>query len=194
MRKFLRYILALIFLGHIGLYAQDTNDMTYADKKGVEFFEDTTNNIDIRLYGLTSEKFQNGQEKILPGVIVTMRDLYGETVQITTDDSAFYDLELKFDNIYLIYYEYQGMYTKYLEIDTRDVIDIEQERGYLFPTDMSMQPASDFEISALYLKKPIGKAYFDRRLQMIMWDLKYTDRLKSEIAKINSKSNKKGKK
>lgn len=177
----------------MGLYAQDTDHMTYADKKGLEFLEDTTNNIDIRLYGLTTQKFKNGKEKILPGVIVTMRDLYGETVQVTTDDSAFYDLELKFDNIYLIYYEYNGMYTKHLEIDTRDVIDIEQERGYLFPTDMSMQPASNFEVSALYLKQPIGKAYFDRRLQMIMWDLKYTDKLNAEIQKAKSKRNKKKK-
>src|SRR5690554_1530499 len=163
MRKLLRYFFAIIFIGNVGLHAQVSDNMSYADKKGLEFLEDTTSNIDIHLYGLTSRKFQNGNEQILPGVVITMRDLYGETVQIASDDSAFYALELKFDNIYLIYYEYQGMYTKYLEIDTRDVIDIEQERGYLFPTNMSMQPASDFEISALYLKKPIGKAYFDRR-------------------------------
>ena len=188
MRKFLRYFFAIIFIGNVSLSAQKPGDMNYADKKGLEFLEDTINNIDIHLYGLTTQIFNEGEEKILPGVVITTRDLYGETVQVASDDSAFYDLELKFDNIYLIYYEYNGMYTKYLEIDTRDVIDIEQERGYLFPTNMSMQTASDFNISALYLKKPIGKAYFDRRLQMIMWDLKYTDRLKSEIAKIESKS------
>lgn len=194
MKKFLRYIFAIVFLGHIGLYAQETDVMSYADKKGLEFLEDTTRNIDIYLYGLTTQILKSGKEAILPGVIITMRDLFGETVQISSDDSAFYNLELKFDNIYLIYYEYNGMYTKYLEIDTRDVIDIEQERGYLFPTDMSMLPASNFEISALYLKKPIGKAYFDRRLQMIMWDLKYTDKLNTEISKIEAKSKKSQKK
>lgn len=191
MKKFLQYIFAVIFLGHIGLYAQNVDILTYADRKGLEFLEDTTNNIDIRLYGLTTREFENGEEEILPGVVVTIRDLYGETVQITTDDSAFYDLELKFDDVYLIYFEYEGMYTKYLEVDTRDVIDIEQERGYLFPTDVIMVPASDFDVSALYLTRPVGKAYFDRRLQMIIWDLRYTDRLNVEIQKITSKKKKK---
>lgn len=193
MKKLLRYILAIVFLGQIGLHAQHTNIMTYADKKGLEFLGDTTNKVDIHLYGLTTGEFKNEPEELLPGVAITMRDLFGEVVQIASDDSSFYDLELNFDNVYLIYFEYEGMYTKYLEIDTRDVIDIEQERGYLFPTDMAMIPASDFEVSALYLTKPVGKAYFDRRLQMIIWDLKYTDRLNAEIQKITSKKKKKKK-
>ena len=184
-------VIFLIFLSATKIHSQDTDNLNYAERKGLEFLEDTINNVDIHLYGLTTEILKNGMEEILPGVAITMRDLYGETVQITSNDSAFYDLELKFDNVYLVYYEFQGMYTKYLEIDTRDVIDLEQERGYLFPTDVTMVPASDFEVSALYLTKPVGKAYFDRRLQMIIWDLKYTDRLNTEVQKITSKKTKK---
>lgn len=183
------FILILTFLSVTKTYSQDTDNMNYADKKGLEFLEDT-NNVDIHLYGLTTHILKNGAEEILPSVSITMRDLYGETLQIASDDSAFYDLELKFDNVYLVYYEYEGMYTKYLEIDTRDVIDIEQERGYLFPTDVTMLPASNFDVSALYLTKPVGKAYFDRRLQMIIWDLRYTDRLNAEVQKITSKTKK----
>lgn len=183
--------LLVIFLSSAKIYSQEAETLNYADRKELEFMEDTINNVDIYLYGLTTEVLINGEEVLLAGVTITMRDLFGETVQIASDDSAFYALELNFDNVYLVYFEYEGMYTKYLAIDTRDVIDIEQEKGYFFPTDMTMVLASNFDIAALYLKKPVGKAYFDRRLQMIIWDLKHTDRLNAEIQKISTKKEKK---
>lgn len=133
--------------------------------------------------------FNEKDEKvILPNVQITVVDLYGEDLQIKSSaDMGFYQLNLKFDNKYKIFFQYPDMYTKYLEVDTRDVIDIEQERGYIFPTDITMIPADNFDIKALYLKKPVGKAYYDRRLQMLNWDLNYTDKLNAEIDKIKSK-------
>lgn len=160
--------------------------MTYTEKMGEKLLGEDSKTVDIYVYGVTSKKHR-AHDIALPGVTITMRDLFGETMQTTTDDSAYYQLELNFDNVYSIYFEYEGMYTKYLEIDTRDVIDIEQERGYLFPTDMSMQPSENFEVASLYLQKPIGRAYFDRRLQMIIWDLKHTDKINAERDKILKK-------
>lgn len=187
MKKF--FILLFVTLGfflHVDVFAQVDEPKTYTERMGEILLKDTSGTVDIYVYGVTF-RTQRGIEKNLPGVTITMRDLFGETIQITSDDSAYYQLELNFDNMYSIYFEYEGMYTKFLEIDTRNVIDIEQERGYLFPTDVTMHPSDNYEVAALYLKKPVGKAYFDRRLQMIIWDLKYTDRLNAERDKILKK-------
>lgn len=180
--------LVILLLCPLDFSAQDT--LTYAQKQGLEFLKDTTNTVDIHLYGITTDRTHLDNEKPLPGVTITMRDLYGETVQITSDDSSFYSLQLYFDNKYLIYYEYENMYTKYIEVDTRDVIDIEQERGYLLPTDMSLKPSTNYKIADLYRKKPIGRLYFDRRLQMMAWDMDYTAKLKQDIQKLDSKKSK----
>ncbi len=184
-RSFLFTTLCIMFFPPFPSFAQD--GLSYTERKGQEYFEDTTSTVDIYLFGLTTEKTKEENEKPLPGVTITMRDLYGETIQISSDDSSFYTLELAFDNKYLIYYEYEGMYTKYIEVDTRDVIDIEQERGYLLPTDMSLRPSENYKVAALYLNKPIGRLYFDRRLQIMAWDMEYTDKLKANIEKIMSK-------
>lgn len=181
-------LLVLLIACPLHFLGQDS--LTYAQRRGMELMADTTHRVDIHLYGITTDRTDPDEEKLLPGVTITMRDLYGETAQITSDDSAFYNLELKFDNKYLIYFEYENMYTKYIEVDTRDVIDIEQERGYMLPTDMSMQPSENYKIAALYLRKPIGRLYFERRLQMMSWDMDYTDKLKQDIRKLEAKKDK----
>lgn len=163
----------------------------YSERKRIEFIEDSTQNVDIYFYGITGKLDENEEKAILPNVQITVVDLYGEASQIASSaDMGFYHLDLKFDNKYKIFFEFPDMYTKYLEVDTRDVIDIEQERGYIFPTDILMIPANNFDIKALYLKKPVGKAYYDRRLQMLNWDLNYTDKLNAEVDKIKSKKKK----
>lgn len=163
----------------------------YSEQKRIEFLKDSTQSVDIFFHGLTGKLNENDEIVILPEVQITIVDLYGEASQLTSSaDMGFYQLNLNFDNKYKIYFEYPDMYTKYLEVDTRDVIDIEQERGYIFPTDITMVPAENFDIKALYLKKPVGKAYYDRRLQMLTWDLNYTDKLTAEVDKIKSKKKK----
>ncbi len=185
-------LLALLFMALFALEisAQNPDTLSYRERMGKALLADTTDNVDIHLYGITTLRSLGEEDMPLVGVTITMRDLYGETEQVTSDDSAFYSLDLAFDNEYQVYFEYEGMYTKFLEIDTRDVIDIEQERGYLLPTDMSLQVEDDSRIATLYLKKPVGRLYYDRRLQMLTWDLDYTDRLKSDVDKIKSKKRK----
>lgn len=163
----------------------------YAERKRIEFIADSTQTVDIYFYGLTGKLNEMEETLIVPEVQITLIDLYGEASQLSSsEDMGFYHLDLKFDNKYKIFFESPDMYTKYLEIDTRDVIDIEQERGYIFRTDITMVPADDFDIKALYLKKPVGKAYYDRRIQMLTWDLDYTDKLNVEVDKIKSKKKK----
>lgn len=187
MKNLFLFLFVVAFFIEADVFAQKNEPLTYTERMGELLLKDTSATVDIYLYGVTFES-KRGTEKTRPGVTITMRDLFGETMQVVSDDSAYYQMELNFDNVYLIYFEYEGMYTKFLEIDTRNVIDIEQERGYLFPTDVTMHPADHFEVAALYLKKPVGKAYFDRRLQMIIWDLKHTDRLNAEKDKILRRS------
>ena len=163
----------------------------FSERKRMDFMADSTQNVDIYFYGLTGKLNENEEKVILPDVQITVVDLYGEASQLSSSaDMGFYQLDLKFDNKYKIFFEFPDMYTKYLEVDTRDVIDIEQERGYIFPTDITMIPADNFDVKALYLKKPVGKAYYDRRLQMLNWDLNYTDKLNAEVDKIKSKKKK----
>lgn len=172
-------------------FSQYEDAEKYAERKGQEILKDTLNVPDIHFYGITGKLNENQEKQVLPEVKITMVDLYGEAHQQNSSaDFGFYQLELKFDNKYKIYFEYPGMYTKFLEVDTRDVIDIEQERGYSFPTNMTMIPAENFDVKALYLKKPVGKAYYDWRLQMLNWDFNYSDKLNAEVEKIKSKKKK----
>ncbi|NEN23906.1 hypothetical protein G3O08_10385 [Cryomorpha ignava] len=189
--KIISLIISAFLFAPLQLLSQQAEADAYAKMRGLEFLEDTSHTVDIYLYGITSQQLEALEKDILPNVTITMVDLYGEATQISSsEDLAFYTLQLKFDNKYKIYFEYSDMYTKYLEIDTRDVIDIDQEVGYLFPTDVTMIPAADFDVKALYLKKPVGKAYYDRRLQMFTWDMNYTDKLNAEVEKIKKKKKK----
>lgn len=183
--------LVLLLSAPFASFSQFEEAEMYAEMKGEEILNDTANVSDIYFYGITGKLGENEEKQVLPEVRITIVDLYGEAHQLSSSaDFGFYQLELKFDNKYKIYFEYPEMYTKYLEVDTRDVIDIEQERGYLFPTNMTMIPAENFDVKAIYLKKPVGKAYYDRRLQMLNWDLNYTDKLNAEVEKIKSKRKK----
>jgi len=184
-------LLVLVLSAPVASLAQYEEAEKYAAKRGEEILKDTANVPDIHFYGITGKLSETDEKKVLPEVKITIVDLYGEAHQQNSSaDFGFYQLELKFDNKYKIYFEYPGMYTKFLEVDTRDVIDIEQERGYSFPTNMTMIPAENLDVKALYLKKPVGRAYYDRRLQMLNWDLNYTDKLNAEVEKIKSKKKK----
>jgi hypothetical protein len=175
--------------------AQDTlstvNDSVQpAPRAAVNFAIDSTLTADIYLYGITFELDYDSTEIPLPGVVITLRDLYGEAVQVASNDTAYYEFELSFDNKYQIFFEHEGSYTKFIELDTRDVIDPEKERGYVFPTDVGMEKSKSFEAAAVLLQKPIGIAAFDRRSQTMNWDFRHTDRVRNEVDKLERKANK----
>jgi hypothetical protein len=176
-------------------FAQDTLkpavDTVFTNtRSAMDYATDTTLTADIYLYGITFELDYDSTEIPLPGVVITLRDLYGEATQIVSNDTAYYEFELNFDNKYQIYFEYEGRYTKYIELDTRDVIDPEKERGYVFPTDVGMEKFKSFEAAAVLLRKPIGIAAFDRRSQTMNWDFRHTDKVRNEVDKLERKETK----
>ncbi len=152
-----------------------------------------SDSVDIYVFGYTFTLTNDTQEVHVPHVAITMRDLYGEAQRLESNDTAYYMLELAFDNKYQIFFESEGHYTKFIELDTRDVIDIEKEQGYLFPTDIGMEETVSFDAAALLLKKPIGRAAFDRRTQTMNWDFSHTAKMRSEIEKLERKATKKKK-
>lgn len=159
-------------------------------RSAMDYATDTTLTADIYLYGITFELDYDSTEIPLPGVVITLRDLYGEAIQIVSNDTAYYEFELSFDNKYQIYFEHEGRYTKFIELDTRDVIDPEKERGYVFPTDVGMEKFKSFEAAAVLLRKPIGVAAFDRRSQTMNWDFRHTDKVRNEVDKLERKEKK----
>lgn len=186
-----RYFL-LVLLGFSGstVWSQDDGSGKNDLPDFIREAYDNYGTADIYLYGITFKQGPDTTEIPVPGVTITMRDLYGEALRTTSNDTAHYLLELSFDNKYQIYFESEGNYTKFIELDTRDVVDIEKERGYLFPTDVSMEKSKSYEVAALLLKKPIGLAYFDRRSQTLHWDYNHTKKMLAEIEKLEKKAEK----
>jgi hypothetical protein len=176
-------------------FGQDTSktqsdSVSAPTRSAMDYATDTTLTADIYLYGITFQLNYDSTEIPLSGVVITLRDLYGEATQIVSNDTAYYEFELNFDNKYQIYFEYDGCYTKYIELDTRDVIDPEKERGYVFPTDVGMEKFKSFEAAAVLLRKPIGIAAFDRRSQTMNWDFRHTDKVRNEVDKLERKEKK----
>ncbi len=180
--------ICFILTGPLVTQAQTEGEFSSAGL--VESTPNVSDSVDIYVYGYTFIPGNDTVEMRVPKVTITMRDLYGEAQRLESNDTAFYKLELAFDNKYQIFFEYDGHYTKFIELDTRDVIDVEKERGYLFPTDVGMEKTVSFDAAALLLKKPIGRAAFDRRTQTMNWDFSHTAKMRAEIDKLERKATK----
>jgi hypothetical protein len=163
----------------LNLFAQAETDKV--TQRLSELDKNDTSDVDIYMLGLTSSLDKRSGKTPLSGVRITVQDLYGSDILDTTGADAYYELHLKFDNKYEIYFEHPKYDTKFVEIDTRDVIDIEKARGYILPTDITMEDYQSPAVEKLLRKRPIGKAYYDKSTQILNWDMDYTAKVKDKI-------------
>lgn len=73
---------------------------------------------------------------------------------INSDSFAYYDLLLKQNNKYTIYYEYNGMFAQFIELDTRSNTSITDKLEYLLPDPIKDDPKQKSEIKYLLSWQP----------------------------------------
>ena len=101
----------------------------------------------------------------------------------TSSSSGKYEFFLPLDHLYKVVYEKDGMVSKNVEIDTRNIPEEDRRGGFSYNTDMSLfevMEGVDFSI----LEQPIGKAKFMAERGNVEFDFGYTNRIQAEVDKI----------
>jgi len=137
--------------------------------------------ISIHFYGLTTRLDSLNKATLLPHVIITAVDIHKDAIMVNSNGFAYYDLPLKQNNKYTIYYEYQGMYTQFLELDTSNKTKIIKKSEYLLPTNTLMTKNQDPQIAAFYLENPTEKIYWKPHSNMLIKDKLYADSFEAKL-------------
>ncbi len=121
--------------------------------------------------------------KKMDGVIVSVYKNGAKLTETTTNASGKYEFNLDYGADYKIVYSKQGIVSKNITIDTRNIPEEERVGGHGMNIEMTLfqeLPGIDFSV----LNQPIGKAKFDPTSSEVTWDLQYTEQIRSEIARL----------
>lgn len=138
----------------------------------------------IHFYGITSYTDTAGKISVLPNVIVTVVDSPTDIIMFNFDNLGYYDLPLKQNNKHTVYYEYSGIYSQFLELDTYSNTNHSDKLEYLLPARIMIIPHESPKIKNFYRENPIEKIYLEPNLEIIVKDKNYSDSLIIEIKQL----------
>lgn len=121
--------------------------------------------------------------KKIEDVVVTVFKNGGKLVEAQTNASGKYELNLDYGADYKIVYSKNGLVTKNVAIDTRNIPEEDRAGGHGINIEMTLFPdipGVDFSV----LNNPIGKAKYDPATTEVSFDLEYTSSIKNEIARL----------
>ena len=130
--------------------------------------------------------------KKIDGVVVTVFKNGGKLMEVISNGSGKYEVNLDYGSDYKLVYSKPGLVSKNLQIDTRNVPEEERVGGHGMNIDMTMFndiPEVDFSV----LNNPIGKAKFYSDKNDIGWDLDYTATIQNEVNRLIKEYNDKKK-
>jgi len=134
----------------------------------------------IELFGIFYESVKDSDTTFIDNGRITLID-DGFSHEVEYDEYGKYELTMLFDRAYTIRYSAPDHYTKFLEIDTRNIPDSIHGAGILMPTDMQIAKAENAQVEELLQNNPIGKASYRKESNDLGWDFEYTDSLRQVI-------------
>lgn len=137
----------------------------------------------IVLFGTFYHTVRDSDTLYIPNGRISLID-EGFSHEVEYDAFGYYELTMLFGRNYSIRYSAPDFYTKFLEIDTRNIPDSIYGAGILMPTDMKLGKAENAELEELLESNPIGKAYYMKEQNDLTWDMAHTDSMKQVIEKL----------
>ncbi|MCW5897869.1 MAG: hypothetical protein KIT10_01260 [Flavobacteriales bacterium] len=134
----------------------------------------------VYIFGTVKDYFS---AKKIDGVTVTVYKNGAKLTDVRTNASGKYDINLDYGADYKLVYAKQGMISKIISLDTRNVPEEDRVGGHGFNLEMTLfndMPGVDFSI----LQQPIGKAKFDQAKGEISWDFAYTEQIRNEVNRL----------
>jgi tetratricopeptide (TPR) repeat protein len=135
---------------------------------------------DVLIYGNIKDHFSR-------------KKLEGVTVKVTQDGKPFdsqvvsgsgkYEFFLPLNHIYTIAFEKTGMVSKFFELNSKNIPAEDLRGGFSMPADVSLFDTME-NVDFTLLKDPIGKAKYEPTRGGMEWDMEYTNRMLSEIARL----------
>ncbi|MDX9750584.1 MAG: hypothetical protein RBT71_05850 [Flavobacteriales bacterium] len=118
-----------------------------------------------------------------PTIHVQEADDHAVPMPVVTTVRGRYEFELTEERTYRILYKAPGKVAKSLEIDTHGPSAEQWVGGYSMRIDMTLFdsiPGADFTL----LNEPVGKAHWDPITENFIWDIAYSESLRSRINEI----------
>jgi hypothetical protein len=121
--------------------------------------------------------------KKIDDVTVTVFKNGAKMIDVRTNASGKYELNLDYGADYKILYSKDGVVDKNITIDTRNIPEEDRVGGHGINVEMTLFPTiPDLDFSVL--DKPIGKAKYDTSTGDVQFDMEYTAAIKNEIARL----------
>ncbi len=121
--------------------------------------------------------------KKLDGVTITVYKNGAKLVDVPTNASGKYEVNLDYGSDYKVMCSKAGYVSKNIAIDTRNIPEEERQGGHGMNIDFTMLaeiPGVDFSI----LQEPFGKAKYVGATGNFEWDMDYTNRMRDAQARL----------
>lgn len=134
----------------------------------------------VYIYGTVKDYYSS---KKIDGVTVTVLKNGSKLMEVRTNASGKYDVNLDYGADYRLVYSKQGLVSKSIAMDTRNVPEEDRVGGHGFNLEMTLfndLPGVDFSV----LDQPIGKAQYYPDKSEVAWDIAYTEKIRSEVNRL----------
>jgi len=134
----------------------------------------------VYIYGTVKDYYSS---KKIDGVTVTVFKNGSKLMDVRTNASGKYDVNLDYGADYKLVYSKQGLVSKSIAMDTRNVPEEDRVGGHGFNLEMTLFndiPGIDFSV----LDQPIGKAKYYADKGEVAWDIAYTEKVRSEVNRL----------
>lgn len=121
--------------------------------------------------------------KKLEGVTITVFKNGAKLVEVPTNASGKYEVNLDYGAEYKVMCSRKGFVSKNIVIDSRNIPEEDRTGGHGMNIDFTMMaelPGVDYSV----LLEPFGKAKFDPAAGTIQWDIEYTTRMRDAQARL----------
>lgn len=134
----------------------------------------------VYIYGTVKDYYSS---KKIDGVTVTVYKNGSKLMDVRTNASGKYDVNLDYGADYKLVYSKDGLVSKSIAMDTRNVPEEDRLGGHGFNLEMTLFndiPDVDFAV----LEQPIGKAKYYPDKGEVAWDIAYTEQIRSEVNRL----------
>ncbi len=134
----------------------------------------------VYIYGTVKDYYTS---KKIDGVTVTVYKNGSKLMDVRTNASGKYDVNLDYGADYKLVYSKDGLVAKSIAMDTRNVPEEDRLGGHGFNLEMTLfsdLPGVDFAV----LEQPIGKAKYYPEKGEVAWDIAYTEQIRSEVNRL----------
>ncbi|HRH38378.1 MAG TPA: carboxypeptidase-like regulatory domain-containing protein, partial [Flavobacteriales bacterium] len=134
----------------------------------------------VMIYGTVKDMTSS---KKLDGVIITVFKNGAKLVDVPTNASGKYEVNLDYGADYKIMCSKSGYVGKNITIDTRNIPEEDRQGGHGMNIDFTMMvsiPDVDFSI----LQEAFGKAKYQAASNNFEWDMEYTAKMKDAQARL----------